>query len=471
MTIGRKVHGRHEVQLTWADRGEGGGGQTSSYQELRSQLLCLRQAVGGLEDDVVDPISIIVMALVKGAATALARNVVNENYNKLRGQIVERYGPEAQASIAQLEQTPDSEHAQRFVEQALRNAGAQNDHQLAALAEQALSFMGDGQGVASLPERSNPAEAVFRSGGMNALSQILQAHIDRVTVVRANQQLDDADLLSARIKDNENIPRDVRDSAAELHAQIRRVVQQVAERIEDTRYREVEATLSSLDGSMRVLERSRQLIRIDKGMHVSYETLRLAVEFFGELNQTVLRRIAEEDVSPSQLSNMMFGNAVMIYEVTDFVIEYIKAFLLTNEHEALHKEAMEAALRARRSDAELEDSLDKIDPEVRSDMLEDIHDRASALDELESQWDQYLDEIRDLQALIQDVKGRVPTLEAIRKNACNQITVLQVTAMLRFLRRNSNSIRGAVETVQGLRLARLSSERVRALVGVVENNG
>ena len=76
--------------------------------------------------------------------------------------------------------------------------------------------------------------------------------------------------------------------------------------------------MSELDGNMREREKARRLVHVDKEMHVSYETLRLTVEFFGDLNQTVVKRISEEDASSSRLSNMMFGNAVMIYEVKGF---------------------------------------------------------------------------------------------------------------------------------------------------------
>jgi hypothetical protein len=279
---------------------------------------------------------------------------------------------------------------------------------------------------------------------------------------------DDTDLLTARITSNRSLPEELRRSAAHLHNEIRRIVEQVARQIEDARYRKVEMAVSELDTGLRERERAKELVKADKAMHISYETLRLTVEFFGDLNQTVLRRIENESASPEHQSNMMFGNAIMIYEIADFVIGYIRTFRLGDEHKVLHADAKERVQTARRRQTELERKLAApgIDPAVRDQTLEDIRIRTAAFDELDRQWERYMEEIQKLHALVDDVKGRVPTLEIIRENAEIQIMTLQLVAMLRFLQRSTDSIRGALNVLQGLRLAPLSSDRVRALLGV-----
>jgi len=247
-------------------------------------------------------------------------------------------------------------------------------------------------------------------------------------------------------------------------------VEQVAQRIEDGRYREVESAVTAIEGSRQVREQARELVAADKHMHVSYETLRLTVEFFGDLNQAILTRLTTERPSPAQLSNIMFTNAVMIYEIADFVIDYVQNFVMDNPHEELHRAAAGRAEQGRRDEAALEQELDNeaILPGARESMREEARMRKAAWDELDRQWERYLEEIRGLYALVDEVKRTVPTLRAIRTNARNQINVLQEAAMLRVLTMNSTSMRGAVEAVQSLRLAPLSSERVRVLVGAVD---
>lgn len=158
----------------------------------------------------------------------------------------------------------------------------------------------------------------------------------------------------------------------------------------------------------------------------------------------------------------------MICELTDFVIGYIEGFSLGGDLDKLHAEARQRVKETRDRQKALESRLRGMDVEqaVRDQTLEDIRNRESALRELDSEWDKYLGEMQQLRTTVNEVRGKIPTLEVIRENAHIQIMTLQLVAMLSFLKQNSDSIRGAVDTLQGFRLAPLSSTRVRRLLGV-----
>jgi hypothetical protein len=91
-----------------------------------------------------DPVSLIVMAVVKGTAGAIGRHVANDGYAYLRQWLMARYGPPAADSIMRVEQDPSSEQAQRDLERVLRGAGAGADVELARLAQHLLGII-DGQ--------------------------------------------------------------------------------------------------------------------------------------------------------------------------------------------------------------------------------------------------------------------------------------------------------------------------------------
>jgi hypothetical protein len=99
-------------------------------------------------------------------------------------------------------------------------------------------------------------------------------------------------------------------------------------------------------------------------------------------------------------------------------------------------------------------------------ILEDIHHRDGAIDELEKEWISYVGEIGKLHLTVNEIQAKVRTLELIRDNARLQIGVLQAVAMLRFLKQNSDALRGTIETLKGFRLAPLSPNRVRRLLGI-----
>jgi hypothetical protein len=411
---------------------------------------------------VVDAISVIVLAVAKAAAATAGRRLAEGGYVFLRGRLVERYGQPTAMAISRLEGTPDSAEARRGLARTLDAAGARNDVELANLAQDVVNII-DGDRVGP----TSPVERAVRAGGLDAIQRLLQAHVERVASIRAQHRLDDVDLLTGRLAGNRSLPADVRDNAANLHAQFAAIVGRVADRIEDTRYRDVESSVQELDASRKQREIGQQLVQADKRMHISYETMRLTVEFFRDINELLLGRIGTESVSPAQLSNLMFGNAVLVFEITEFVISFLRRFTLETGYEPVHAEAIRLAEGVRETDAELEQRSRgaEIPPETREAVLRDIQGRAEALDELGRQWTQYIDDVDKLQQVVGEVKKTVPGLELVRDSAKSQIATLQAIALLRSLKGTMHAIQGAIDAAGSLRLAPLSSDRVRILVG------
>ena len=415
----------------------------------------------------IDPISIIVGALVSGltaGAEAVVEDAVVESYRALRDRLSSRYGPDVEYGIEALEVTRAAPAQAQQLEQALRRAGADRDPELTRLAARLNQLIAN----PDLSAGVDPVEHLKRRSGLTAIGNLLDEHIQSVLGVRARFPIDDDNLLSTRVGRQRALPAEVRNGLSGLHTQMRRVIQQVAVTIEQSRYRELDIALESIDAGFAERKRAAALVQADKELHVSYETLRLTVEFFSELNQGVLSRIRSE-TSRRVESNMMFGNAIMILELTDFVIGFVSEFRLANDLDGLHAEAKKRVAEARSRQAALKQRMqrdDKVDPAVRATILEDIEDREGALLELEREWLTYVDGARGLNDLVREVRTMLPTLEVIRENAEIQILTLQLVAMLRVLTQNSDSIRGAVASLKGFRLARLSSGSVRRLLGI-----
>jgi hypothetical protein len=85
---------------------------------------------------------------------------------------------------------------------------------------------------------------------------------------------------------------------------------------------------------------------------------------------------------------------------------------------------------------------------------------------LASEWERYVEDMRQFRGRLNAVRERIPTLEVIRENARVQLDVLELVSMLRFLRQNTGAVQSAVETLQGFGLAPLTPSRVRRLLGL-----
>lgn len=408
----------------------------------------------------VEIVGFVVLALIKGALGAAANEAGTEGYRALKAYISAHYSGDVAHTVEQLEHQPQSPKLQRQLEDQLHSRGADNDVRLGQLAQDLI-------GLIENPAIPDPVEELRRSTGLDAVRRVLDRHVEQLREVRARYAIDDADLLGSRISKSSDIPSAVQAELAQLHERIRAIIQQIAQTIQQGRYADVDRAVLGLDAGRNEQVRAQRLVAADKDLQISYESLRLTVEFFSELNQQVLLRM-EAPRDSGQLSAMMFGNAIMIYELTSFVIEFISRFQLQDNLRALHDEAMQSIERTRQKQYALQQRAtdDRIDSDVKNQILEDIRWREAALSAVENEWTQYFHEVDEMKEKVRDVHGRIPTLELIRDGAEIQVETLQHLALLRFLRQNSSSIRGAVNTLQGLRLAPMTASRVRVLLGV-----
>jgi hypothetical protein len=431
---------------------------------------------GGL---VIDPVSLAVFALaqalIKAAAQGAGEAAGTDAYHAMKARILRKY-PAASASIEKLEEEPYSQERRERVAATLHSLGGSNDPELAQLADQLMSAVQNGYQDAPPVQPNQHAEHAYsndrvaqskRLAGIRAVNQMLGEHIRRVSDLRSYHVVDNSSLLSSSISRARDVPAGVRDEVAALHGRIRQIIAQVAWSIENGRYQHTESSLQNL-ASRHEQERAMRLVQADKAICVSYETLRLTVDFFSELNGQVLERTAREPSAQRQ-NQMMFGNAIMIYELADFMIGFIRGFAPGGEFEleALHEETLERIRKAKNEQQRQAERArhDDIEPPVRASILDNLKQTDAALEVLQQEWETYVAQTRQLHDQIAEVQNKIPTLELIRDNARLQLDVLELVAMIRFLRQNDEAVRAAVRTLHGLRLVPLTPDRVRRLVG------
>jgi hypothetical protein len=407
----------------------------------------------------------LVSGLLRGVEEATS-SAVTDGYKLLVGQVGDRYGTTVATRIERLRTDPASKQNQLALAATLREAGGEQDPELHLVARQLIDWAEDPQGFQAT--QVDPVEQLMKFTGLCAIGEALEAHVGQVQAIRTRYSVEDIDLLTANIGGQRDIPAVERAQLAQLHVRIRQVIESIAMQMEDSRYRGVEHAVTELPTGLAERNRAVRLVRAEKSLHSSYESLRLTVEFLGELNRSILARIEIEE-APEALSAMMFGNAVLIYELSDFVIGYLRAFGLDNDLAPLHDEAIQRLRVARDTQRALLERLESdtaIDESVRADTIEDIHNRDHAINELEREWDEYLGDVATMERTVADVRRRLPTLEVIRENARIQIMTLQLFALLRFLKQNDRSIQGTVNTLAGFRLAPLTPTRVSRLLGM-----
>jgi cell division protein FtsB len=250
---------------------------------------------------------------------------------------------------------------------------------------------------------------------------------------------------------------------------MRTIIEGVARRIEERKYQSAQDAIEGMRLAYADRLRAHELIEADKRIHISYQTLRTTVETFSELNQSVINKL-ERATDPRSETNLILGNAILIFEITDFLIGYLQRFNVdgVTDIQRLHEETKKKTeeLRQQQRDLERLASAPSIDETVREQTLNDIRNRESSIGLLEREWAQYILSIQSLEEECGTLRGKIPTLELIRENARVQINLIQAVAMLQILKQNVGTIQATIVTLENMKLVTLSTWRVRRLLGV-----
>ena len=410
-----------------------------------------------------DPVSITVLSLVQalviGAAKGMGEAAGRDAYKTLKSALLTHY-PKAEPSLENLENNPQSQEVQNQLIIILRRLGAGNDsnlQQLTARLQNAIKYFNQ---MVIVDEQK-------RASGYNEMQRGLAAHLNLLIRIRAQYRVEDSGLVSSNIFRATDVPEDLRAEVRALHDRIRRHIEYVARTIEDGNYRDTEAFISSLP-ALNMRERASSLVKADRELHVSYQTLRLTVDYFGKFNSMLINEINLEGSAAREL-HLMFGNAIMIYELSDYVIKFIEGFIpggigdLKDLHQAAQRRIDVTRTDLRRLVERA--SSGKIDPKLRDSRLETARERERALNILQEEWENYITEASQFYAGVENARMLIPNLEFIKEDARIQIDLLEQVSILQILRENLRSVQGTVDALAGFPLAPLNESRVRRLLG------
>jgi hypothetical protein len=410
----------------------------------------------------MDPVSLIVAALVNGILNGLQRTgeqIVVDGYAALKSAIIRKYGV---GHINQLEQDPQSSVIQNLVKEDLRRAGADRDTDIERLAQRLLTIVstpqwqGTSQGGQSSMNSSQQFEQIEREGGRQAVREVVERHIHNVIQISATYPVrNSTDLLSTNIGNVRDIPVNIRNAVSALHKQIRDIIQQVAMQIAERQYTSAEQAITGMQLLYTDHQRATQLVQADKKVAISAQALKITVDLFADLNQMILQSI-EQSTSTRSTTQLLLGNAILVYELTDYVIDYIESFTVQGVDEImrLHDENKQKIADLRREQKDLEISVQApiVDASVRDRILDNIKQRERSITYLEQAWQSYVTDITGARKDLLKIRDQVPTLEAMRKDAKVQINLIQAVAMLQILKQNIGTLTDTVLRLESIKL-------------------
>ncbi len=317
-------------------------------------------------------------------------------------------------------------------------------------------------------------EEIQQDAGMQAIEKVASAHIDQLVDIRENYAVDDLDLLSSNVKKISNVPEDVRQKVASFQSRVRMIIEKVAVQIEERKYKTTEQAVAAMRLSVTERSRVEALIQADKKLFVSYESLKTTVELLTKMNDVIIQKIAESEKSGDVGAErgLFLGNAVLIYELTDYVIQYVEHFQLqgiadieqirSSELKKLEQESNhQRALKSRAKSMSM--------PELRDGIIASIDALEGSIELIRKEWDNYTSELKTIQAGISPMSKKLKDIQVLRDLAKLQIKTYQLAVTVGILKKNNLALEDALKGLANLRLVSLTPDRVRRLFLLGEN--
>lgn len=315
-----------------------------------------------------------------------------------------------------------------------------------------------------------------KNDAVDAVEIILQKHIERIMDARREFAVNDTDLLTENISRVGEIPSTIRKNLGCLHDKLRRVIREVALNIETRNYRSQEEALNEVINEAYLSSKQKgkveKIIDADKRMHISTQSLNLTVNICSELNRRIVKNLEEcERTGERHIeANILLGNAILIYELADFAIDYINSFKLEGLDEILEiRDDICEKIKQTKKNLEKQkqrSELQDVSEDMRQRFISSQENKINLCELILKEWEGYVKEIEDSQSDLASSHQNLSALILVKADAKSQLDILQLAAVVRVLRENCMAIDSIVNSIQGLDLITIDPPRLRRLMGV-----
>jgi len=288
------------------------------------------------------------------------------------------------------------------------------------------------------------AEFLFK--GKILMEKELEQEVDYVIRLRDEYPLSNTDILTDNIIMNKDLPSQIKCNIREYCENVKKIIHATTYFIEENKFNSVEDAISKTELSKFEKDRILNLLQSQKMINYSFQTLRVTIELFSKINENILIKIKNECHSQDKIgqSKLYLKNAILVYELTNFLVNYIETFGLlgVNELRAIREDVFNDIEKNKRDDEELTNRLFQVSNEMRDSIMKDINNRKQIRELIKKKWNEFDTKIDSLNKGVASAINFLSELKVIRDNAKNQISVLQIIATIQVLEKNFEIARG-----------------------------
>lgn len=311
--------------------------------------------------------------------------------------------------------------------------------------------------------------------GEQSIINSLDEHFDNVHEVQNQYALSNEQLISESLKFNKELPRKLRKNVAALGTQIRSKISEIAEIVENYNFKSVDEALDGMNLTQFNENRAKSIIDSQKKLHVSYQSIKIAIHIFQRVNIQILKEIERARSSGEQdrQTDLLFKNALIVYELANTIVDVFDSFSDTAENpiQDIYDDILAELERNKKNDEEAKRKY-KNDPNltesIRKQTLDAISEREKLRRVVKEEWSNFIKRMKQIEENARGITNQVVNIEAIRDNARNQLDFLQIVAITKMAKDNIDAVQGLLD-ITDIPLAPLSPEDLKKLFGSVNS--
>lgn len=273
---------------------------------------------------------------------------------------------------------------------------------------------------------------------LDEASAVIKAELEEQAIavlnLRKEVSLAPTAILSDEIVRVSTVPDRIKRKIAQTSENLRDMISGVAYFVQEEKITELDEMVAAYNGDLRHRERMQRFFSSRKKMMISYSSISTVIDIFKRVNQGILEEFAKAEIGDEpakKKAELHIKNAILVYEITNFVIGYLSDFDGLNgvqDFKAVQREVMKEVGDARDNIKELMRSNSAVVDSVRAQKREGQEARLNALTMVEKKWKEISGEISGQEAKIKKVSSLLSSLKYIRDDAKSQIEVVGIVA-------------------------------------------
>ena len=284
-------------------------------------------------------------------------------------------------------------------------------------------------------------------------------------------------ILSDSILSNSDIPGVISSKIRDYCSEMRLIIESTAAHIEKEKFETVEQAVEDIRVGIAEKRMLQDLLKAQQKVSFSFTTIDIATDIFLRINESLIDQLNNTSLSreSNKYYDLMLKNAIIIYEFTDFLINYLKnhSILGRDDIEKVKRAVEEKIEKSEENNKLIEEKIEAFkkdsefekDSEITEEATTEVKQSRSIAKMSRDRWSKFDEKMAYLQDEFESIKKVIPELELKNLTAKARLYNLDIVMMIRSFKANIKLI-NKVADVKKFKLQPFSINDAKELLGI-----